>query len=146
MQIRYFCPACSSYNQVSDIEKMEAVSCLHCKKSIRLSANEDFRRHAKVTQCVLCGKAYFYNRRDFSKALGCLILLAAIILSVWTYGISLAVAGIVDWFLFKRLKHLVVCYICDTEIKGSVTDAPEFDLHLHEKYKKERETWDEGQK
>ena len=139
MEVRYFCPGCEAYNRVRDLITSLRCTCAVCKKDIVLYPNEDFLLRMEVTQCLFCQKKYFYNRRDFNKGLGCTILLAAILLSFWTYGISLIVAWLIDWALFKRLPRIVVCYVCDAEYKGFKTLAPDFDLHLHEKYRKERE-------
>ncbi len=116
-------------------------ACAMCKKDIALKPSDDLLQRGEVAQCLFCGHGYFHHRSDFNKGLGCAILLVAIVFSVWTYGLSLVVAAAIDWVLFKRLPPLVVCYVCDTEYKGSKTQAPEFDLHLHEKYKKLREAY-----
>ena len=142
MQVRFFCPGCAAYNRVSDFKAEAVCTCAICRKVIPAYPNGDFTGRNEVTQCLFCQKSYFYNRRDFNKGLGCAILLVAILLSVWTYGISLIVAWMMDWVLFKRLQKVVVCYVCDAEYKGSNTQAPDFDLHLHEKYKKYRDEYD----
>ena len=141
MELRFFCPGCAAYNRMQDFKPAANCACAVCKKEIPLYPNEDLTARNQMTQCVLCGKTWFYHRRDFNKGLGCALLLAAILLSVWTYGISLIVAWLIDWALFKRLSRLVVCYVCDSEYKGFGTQAPDFDLHLHEKYKKYREEY-----
>lgn len=141
MEIRYFCPACSAYNRLTELPNGNECQCSSCKKIIPLQPCEDFRQRGEITRCEFCGHSFFHHRSDFNKGLGCAILLVAIVFSVWTYGMSLVVAAGIDWILFKRLPPLVVCYICDTEYKGTKTIAPEFDLHLHEKYKKLREAY-----
>ncbi len=141
MEIRYFCPACSAYNKMAALPSGSECQCSSCKKIILLQPCEDLRQRGEITRCEFCGQSYFHHRSDFNKGLGCTILLVAIIFSVWSYGMSLVVAACIDWILFIRLPPLVVCYICDTEYKGIKTQAPEFDLHLHEKYKKLREAY-----
>lgn len=141
MEIRFFCPSCESYNRRSAMEGKSECACFECKKVFTFPADAVLRPEGPLNQCLFCGKTYFYHRADFNKGLGCSILIAAIILSPWTYGISLAVAGLIDWWLFKRLQPLVCCYICDTEYRGLTMQAPEFDLHLHEKYRKDRDAW-----
>ncbi len=141
MELRFFCPACAAYNKFRDVRADSVCQCGLCKKNIPLYPNEDFRERSQLTQCLLCQKNYFYDHRDFNKGLGCAILLVAIVLSIWTYGLSLMAAALLDYVLFKRLQKIVVCYVCDSEYKGTGTVAPEFDLHLHEKYRKYRDEY-----
>ncbi len=144
VEIRFFCPACAAHNVMKDFKPAGECACSVCKKTIQLEPAEDALQRGELTRCLFCGKDYFYPRRDFNKGLGCAILLAAIALSVKTYGLSLVAAGLVDWVLFRHLPKLIVCYICDTEYKGTTRQVPEFDLHLHEKYRKYRDAYQES--
>jgi hypothetical protein len=136
MELRFFCPRCSTYNVVKNVEGQNECVCISCKKSFPVQGSGQ-----GLSQCRLCGEGFFYNRPLFNKGLGCLILIIAAVLSIWTYGLSLVAAGFIDWILFKKLERVVACYICEGEYKGSGVAAPDFDLHLHEKYRKARENW-----
>ena len=67
-------------------------------------------------------------------------ILKKIILKVknyFTYGISLLVVTLIDFFLFKRIKELGVCYQCEAEFRNHsmITNLPAFDLELHDYYR-----------
>jgi len=69
-------------------------------------------------KCLLCEGDHFYLVKDFNRAIGILIFVVGAILSIWTYGISLAVAALIDAILYKKLPFLKVCYMCDSEYRG----------------------------
>ena len=141
VEIRFFCPSCAAHNTLRAFDPARECACAVCKKIIALGPARDALQRGELTACLFCEKNYFHSRRDFNKGLGCAILLVAIGFSVKTYGLSLVAAGLVDWILFQRLPRLTVCYVCDSEYKGATMQAPEFDLHLHEKYRKLREEY-----
>jgi len=69
----------------------------------------------------------------------------AVILTPWTYGLSLVVAAAIDWWLWFRLKERPVCYRCDTVYRNARPSnrQKEFDLLRHDvlKYGK---AWEEA--
>jgi hypothetical protein len=89
---------------------------------------------AAVEVCPLCGCRHLYRQRDFNRALGCALVAAGAALVPWTFGLSLPVFGLVDLWLYRRLKDAAVCYRCDTVYR----DAPpgprqgDFDLLKHD--------------
>ena len=97
-----------------------------------------------VEVCPLCGCRHLYRQRDFNRALGCLLVVAGAALVPWTFGLSLPVFGLVDLWLYRRLKDAVVCYRCDTVYRDAVPGPKQgdFDLLRHDvlKYGK---TWSE---
>ena len=62
----------------------------------------------------------------------------------WTFGLSLPAFGLVDLWLYRKLKDAVVCYRCDTVYRDAVPGPRQgdFDLLKHDvlKYGK---TWSE---
>jgi len=97
-----------------------------------------------VEVCPLCGCRHLYRQRDFNRGLGCLLVVAGAALVPWTFGLSLPVFGLVDLWLYRRLKDAVVCYRCDTVYRDAVPGPRQgdFDLLRHDvlKYGK---TWSE---
>lgn len=91
----------------------EASVCAHCGRAPSFPP-EDFA----FDECALCGCPHFYLRRDFNSALGCVVMLAAIALVPWTYGLSLPVACLFDWMLYRCVAQLAVCYRCGAEYRG----------------------------
>ena len=88
--------------------------------------------------CSICQCRQFYLSKDFNRALGCAILLVSIVLVPRTYGLSLPVAALVDWILYKRVPAMVTCYQCGGEFRGF--SAPDllkpFSHHIALRYDK----------
>ena len=99
----------------------------------------------QVSTCPVCGCEHLYRQRDFHRGLGCLLVVIGAVLVPWTYGLSLIVLSLVDWWLYRRLGDSVVCYRCDTVFRDAVpTDRQgEVDLLKHDvvKYGK---TWQDN--
>ena len=96
-----------------------------------------------LKKCPVCGWGYFYIRKDFSKPLGCSIIMVGALLSPVTFGMSLAVCALLDWWLYRRLRQVTACYICGTEFKDAPVNPEhrEFDLGLDEGYEHLRGEW-----
>ena len=90
--------------------------------------------------CPICQASQFYLQKDFSQLLGCLILLAGILLVPKTYGLSLPVFAGIDWLVYRRVQTMAICYRCGTEFRGF--DFPKhvkpFLHHIGAKYDKYR--------
>jgi hypothetical protein len=97
-----------------------------------------------VDVCPLCGCRHLYPQRDFNRALGCTLVAIGAALVPWTFGLSLLAFGLVDLWLYRRLKEVVVCYRCDTVYRDArpLPRQTEFDLLKHDvlKYGK---SWDD---
>ena len=64
-------------------------------------------------------------------------LVFGILLVPVTYGISLAIVAIVDWFLYNRVPDTIVCYKCKGEFFGILSipkNITTFDHHIAELY------------
>lgn len=98
---------------------------------------------ARVEVCPICGCRHLYRQRDFNRALGCLLVAVGAALVPWTFGLSLPVFGLVDLWLYRRLRDAVVCYRCDTVYRDARPGPRQgdFDLLKHDvlKYGK---TWE----
>ena len=97
----------------------------------------------RVEICPLCGCKHLYRQRDVHRAWGCALVALGAALVPWTYGLSLVVLGLLDWYLHRRLRDAVVCYRCDTVYRDAapLERQGEFDLLKHDvlKYGK---SWD----
>lgn len=88
----------------------------------------------QVEVCPLCGCRHLYRQRDFNRALGCGLVALGAVLVPWTFGLSLIAFGLVDLWLYRRLKDAVVCYKCDTVYRDARPGPRqgEFDLLRHD--------------
>ncbi len=136
---RYYCPACEYKNEVVVDDPNEGTQCGNCEYKIKFVSDPK----AEKFQCHLCGYDDFYLVKDFNKMLGLLIFIAGAILSIWTYGLSLAVAAFIDWILYKKLQFLKVCYICDSEFRNLPisTEDKAYEHTLGDLLRVKREEW-----
>lgn len=88
----------------------------------------------RVEVCPICGCRHLYRQRDFNRALGCLLVAIGAALVPWTFGLSLPVFGLVDLWLYRRLRDAVVCYRCDTVYRDARPGPRQgdFDLLKHD--------------
>jgi len=97
----------------------------------------------QVETCPLCGCRHLYRQRDVNRALGCGIVALGAAFVPWTFGLSLIACGLIDLWMYRRLKEAVVCYKCDTVYRDARPGPRqgEFDLLKHDvlKYGK---TWE----
>jgi len=132
--IGYSCISCHQYSRI-EINQSE-LSCPHCSKALsRIEKNFNF------DLCPLCECRQFYVQKDFNRALGCLVMVIGIVLVPVTYGLSLPIFALLDWFLFKKFPMMAVCYRCGTEFNGFFIPQ-HFKPFMHpigEKYEREVE-------
>jgi hypothetical protein len=99
-----------------------------------------------VEVCPLCGCRHLYRQRDFNRALGCLLVAVGAALVPWTFGLSLPAFGLVDLWLWRRLRDAVVCYRCDTVYRDARPGPRQgdFDLLKHDVLKYGKNWADQG--
>jgi len=129
------CEFCGQYARV-EILPGTPPACPVCQKTWP-AVHSDFL----FESCPFCKCRQFYVQKDFNQAAGCLIMLFGIILVPLTYGISLPVFALVDWFLFRRVPTIAVCYRCGCEFRGFTIPKgfKNFMHHIGEKYEREQE-------
>lgn len=90
--------------------------------------------------CPVCRCRQFYLAKDFNQAVGCLVIAVGIMCVPFTYGLSLPVFAVVDWFLFWKVKTMIVCYQCGSEFRGFEISQhlKSFQHHIGLKYDKKR--------
>jgi len=137
MDIRFSCSQCQKQLIQSISWPVEGVSCEACQKALFPHATEAFINHKRLDQCPICGAAHLYRRKDFNQKLGIFLVVIGVVLAYFTYGISLLVVTLIDFFLLKKIGEVGICYQCKTEFRhsGLVDDLPPFDLELFDYYR-----------
>lgn len=135
MRIRTQCRECGlPYSTVIQPTAPD-LECPGCGRRRRLDWSDyDPTSPETVTSCIVCGCRHLYRQRDVNRALGCLVVVIAIIFAPWTWGLSLLVAAAIDFWLWFRLKERPVCYRCDTVYREAMPTErqKEFDLLRHD--------------
>ena len=132
------CPQCKKYSQI-EITHGQEIHCPECSAKWGKTGSLE-----KIFEnCPLCTGRQFYLDKDFNQILGCLIMLCAILLVPFTYGLSLAAFALLDFFLRKKIRSMVVCYRCGAEFRGftppSHLNLKPFLHHIGLKYDKTRD-------
>lgn len=120
MEVTLTCSECGSGIHVHPDLNASTAKCDVCSNEMSAKFNED---HAAgvLKDCPCCERKDFYSQKDFSRKIGVTLFVIAAILSIWTYGISFIVLYALDFFLFRKLSMVAVCYKCNTlfrEIKN----------------------------
>src|SRR5262245_31292481 len=104
-----------------------------------------------VTACAVCGSREFYSQKDFNRKLGLMIvagsgLVAFLVMVLAGHLWGIAVLGLVtlaDAVLYRRLRAVSVCYLCQSVYRG-FPDSGEhggFYLGNEERFKALRQAW-----
>jgi hypothetical protein len=144
MRVRTQCRECGLPFRAVLLPETAELACPNCGAA-RAVAREGWTGGpaAQVDVCPLCGCRHLYRQRDVNRALGCAIVAAGAALVPWTFGLSLIACGLIDLWMYRRLKEVPVCYKCDTVYRDARLGPRqgEFDLLKHDvlKYGK---TWE----
>ncbi len=130
MELRFHCRNCDLPMRISRWETLEGFHCPQCQKPVETFVREENRREVKLDHCLICNSERMFQQKAFNRNLGLGIVVVGVILSFWTYGISLLVVALIDLILYLSLKPMAVCYQCDAEFRG-FHNAPRFKLYNH---------------
>ncbi|MCX6104029.1 MAG: hypothetical protein NT000_12335 [Proteobacteria bacterium] len=130
-----FCPHCHSFQEFS-LEVFAIRFCGSCHADIFVNATDAFKESFHFNQCPHCSSAHLYRQKDFNRKLGISLMAIGIILSFFTYGISLLLVTVIDWWLYKKVGDVGCCYRCQSQFRLSpeVDALPSFDLELYDYY------------
>lgn len=141
MQITASCPTCSSLQTMEFLGAQSVCKCSGCAGDLLPHATPGFLENKSLTQCPLCGAAHLYRRKDFNQKLGIGLIVLGVALAYFTYGISLLLVTLIDFFLFKRIKEVGVCYQCGALFRQSslIASLEPFNLQLFDYYRNLKE-------
>lgn len=113
MEVTLTCSECGSGIHVHPDQEAKIAKCEVCSNEMAVSFNED-HMNGVLKDCPCCARKDFYSQKDFNRKIGVTLFVIAAILSIWTYGISFVVLYALDFFLFRRLSMVAICYKCNT--------------------------------
>lgn len=134
--VSFPCPQCQVALEVDPNATTTGAAC-RCGRPIALHRGAIVE--GTVVACPACGEKLLYKQKDFRQAIGCLIVLIAAVLAPKTYYVSLGVAALIDWLLYRLSGEVVICYrvACKAHIRG-LSPGPKigaFDLSIHDYYR-----------
>jgi len=88
-----------------------------------------------LTGCVACAHTELYTQKDFPRAAGVGIVVAAAVLAPFTAYVSLLAAALADALLYRLAPDVVVCYVCRAQHRGFAREPahPRFDREIEER-------------
>ncbi|MFQ5752636.1 MAG: hypothetical protein ACE5HI_11620 [bacterium] len=120
--VEFICNKCEK-DILADLSTTEkSIVCPHCGHAVTAQISKSMQNDGKIDRCVVCGKIRFYVQKDFNPRLGLLIFAIGVIFSYHTYGLTLLIATIIDFILYKILKTVTVCYHCRAIYRGFEED------------------------
>lgn len=134
MTVQITCPKCQSSVEVYPDAQASKTQCDVCEQVIPLHFNQEHEK-GNLKECPVCERKDFYMQKDFNRAVGVTLFLVASVFSIWTYGLSFIVLYGMDYFLFRKLRYVAVCYKCDTIFRnvGNMKEIPEFNHEMHDR-------------
>jgi hypothetical protein len=137
MLIRTFCPHCKTEFAGELSFPHPKLLCLHCHQEVLSFCTEYFLEGKKLDQCPFCGASHLYRRKDFNQNWGIILVISGVLLAYFTYGLSLLLVTLIDFFLFRRVKEVGICYQCKSEFRNSllIDQLEPFNLQVFDYYK-----------
>lgn len=142
MKVAFACPSCDQPASMP-IDQSSNWQCPSCDHRLHLNAAE-----SSLPTCAVCGNHELYKRKDFPHELGMAILIAALVMSIYTYWayekwwtwLFLIGSAVIDGILYLWVGDVVVCYRCETHHRGfTPTDAHKpFEIEIGERYRQEK--------
>ncbi len=136
LSVQWRCPACLTVNEIAGQEKPEGPwPCSRCGAE-RTAQPGAWDADGHLGGCPVCGCRDLYRQRDFNRRLGLAVIIVGAALAPWTKFLSLVAAAGLDWFLYRWVGEVVVCYHCQAILRGlaGVERVPPFDLNVSDKY------------
>jgi len=130
VQIRFHCPHCDLPMRISRWETLEDFHCPACQVAIPTYVSEENKQDTTLNRCLVCNCDKLFQQKAFNRNLGLAIVIVGVILSPYTYAISLLVVALIDFLLYRFLPNMAVCYQCDAEYRGFKIN-PRFKLYNH---------------
>jgi hypothetical protein len=134
MEVQITCTNCGSSIEVLASQEAHKVSCDICQHVMDVKFSPDHEQ-GNLKNCPICSRQDFYKQKDFNRKIGVLLFIVAAGLSIYTYGLSLPAAWLIDVYLVKRLSTVAVCYKCQTIFRKvkNLAEIRDFDHEMNDR-------------
>ncbi len=143
-EVGFFCRECSTYNAYRLPPEERAGGCVACSHRNEPKPTQSVLTGGPIDLCPQCENPILYVRKDLPQQLGCAAVTATVVLSsiayaLWDFPAALAVlvtASLADFWLYRTLGEVTVCYRCHAELRGFVENPAHepFDMHRAEEF------------
>ena len=143
MTAHFTCKSCGSGIHVYPSIDASMVKCEICQHQQEVYFNQD-HIEGILKDCPGCQRRDFYSQKDFNRKLGVILFVIAAIIStimLWRgmgpqwYLSTFIVLYALDFFLFRRLNQIAICYKCDAIFRDvkNIAEIPGFDHEMHDR-------------
>ncbi len=142
MDVRFACPLCERPARVP-LDNSAGWQSPACDHRLHFDSADP-----SLPACLVCGNGELYKKKDFPHGLGMAILVAACIVSFFTYGwyekwltwALLVGTAVFDGLLYLWVGDAIVCYRCHAHYRGfGPTESHKpFELTIGERFRQER--------
>lgn len=139
MTVQITCSKCHSSIHIYPNESAKIAVCDICQNEENIHFTKGHEENQLKT-CALCERQDFYVQKDFNRKLGVSLFVCAALLStallwvgahpIWYLSVFVLLYA-ADFFLFRRLDLIAICYKCQT-IYRNVKNIDELDGFDHE--------------
>jgi hypothetical protein len=129
--VHFLCPSCE--RRVAREAGQAANVCEHCGHATDVAAPP---ADSMIETCAACAHEQLYFQKDFNRTTGVALVAVGAVFVPWTYGLSLLAVTILDYFVWRMVKDVIVCYRCQAVHRGYPPNprlAP-FDLVIHDRH------------
>lgn len=143
MTAHFTCKNCGSGIHVYPSLDAEKLLCEVCQHEQPVHFTQE-HVDGVLKECPECQRADFYSQKDFNRKLGVIFFVIAAIIStimLWQglgpewYLSTFIVLYAVDFFLFRRLNQIAICYKCNAIFRdvANINDIPGFDHEMNDR-------------
>lgn len=149
MTVLFTCKSCGSGVHVYPNHESKKIVCDVCKHEQEVNFSEEHEKSI-LKDCPGCGRKDFYSQKDFNRKIGVILFVVTAIISTVMFVMGLGpqwylstfiVLYALDFFLFRKLNLIAICYKCETIFRDveNIKDIHGFNHEMHDRilYKNE---------
>ena len=143
MTVHFTCKKCTSGIHVYPALEANKIQCEVCQHEENVHFDQN-HVDGILKDCPECGRHDFYAQKDFNRKLGVIFFVMAALIStvmLWKgmgpewYLSTFIVLYAVDFFLFRRLNQIAICYKCQAIFRDvkNISDIHGFDHEMNDR-------------
>jgi len=143
MTVLFTCKNCGSGIHVHPTADSKQIVCEICHTSQDVKFNSDHEKGI-LKDCPGCERKDFYSQKDFNRNIGAALFIVTAIISTILFYLDFGpqyylstfiLLYIVDFFLFRKLKPIAICYKCNTIFRdvSNIDEIHPFNHEMHDR-------------
>ncbi len=143
MTVLFTCKNCGSGIHVHPSKDAKSIECEICKTTQEVKFNTDHEQSI-LKDCPGCERKDFYSQKDFNRKIGVALFIITAIISTVLFYLNFGpqyylstfiVLYAIDFFLFRKLKPIAICYKCNAIFRdvGNIEDIHPFNHEMNDR-------------